>query len=170
MKKTATRAVKPLNKRSKKEQSASWQIIHGRDRTGPPAIYDHEIHPAGIIAYFKKRYDQLKDADVKTDARGRVTYVKKPVRPPTTAGYAAEIGVSRVALWNWAKRYPEFEDAVEIARSMQEQILVEMGLQNGYNANMTIFVLKNLQHWTDKVENTHKGGVTLLVDEQDTKA
>ena len=45
-----------------------------------------------------------------------------------------------------------------------------MGVLGAYGPNMTIFVLKNLLNWTDKVEQTQKGTVVLRFDAQDAEA
>ena len=164
------RARKPLKKRTEKQRDAARRLLHGRNRTGPEGIYDPEIHPDGIVAYFRERFDKLKESVELTDARGRVSHVKAPVQPPTCAGYAAEIGVCRRTIWKWGEKHTEFEEALGLAKAMQEQIIVELGLEGAYNPNFAMFVLKNLQDWKDKVETTHKGGVILQVDEQDLEA
>ena len=164
------RAKKPLKKRTIKERLAAKRLLHGRNRRGPEGIYDPEIHPAGIVAYFRERFDKLKESVELTDSRGRVSHVKAPVSPPTCAGYAAKIGVCRETIWSWGEKYTEFQEALGISKAMQEQIIVELGLEGAYNPNFAMFVLKNLQQWKDKVETIHTGGVILQIDEQDLEA
>ena len=45
-----------------------------------------------------------------------------------------------------------------------------MGVMGAYSTSMTIFVLKNLLNWTDKVEQVQKGAVVLRFDAQDAAA
>ena len=102
--------------------------------------------------------------------QGGVKYVQAPVPPPTLAGYAAKIGVRRETLWAWTQQHEEFDEAVGICKAIQEQVLVTMGLLGAYRPNMTIFMLKNLLDWTDKVEHVQTGAVVLRFDAQDASA
>ena len=45
-----------------------------------------------------------------------------------------------------------------------------MGLLGAYRPSVTIFMLKNLLGWKDKVEQVHTGAVVLRFDAQDTAA
>lgn len=139
-------------------------------RTCPTKIYDENVHPEGIIEFFKNRFDQIRDAEKYVTEKGQVGYVMKPIRPPTLAGYAAHIGVSRITLWDWRQRYEEFDEAVDLCKAMQEALLVELGTTGALNPAVTNFTLKNLQDWMDKVEETHKGTVALQFDGQDAEA
>ncbi len=162
------RAEKPLKDRTLREQRNALKILRG---TGGGAVpfYDPAVHPAGLVAFFQKRLDELGDAVHVITEKGQQSYLKKPVRPPTLAAYAASIGVSRFTLRNWSQRHDEFSDAYEIAKTIQEAIVVELALQGAYNSNFAAFVLKNLQGWTDRVEATHVGGIVLKLDEQDSE-
>ena len=93
-------------------------------------------------------------------------YVQAPVRPPLFAGYAVKIGVRRQTLWNWARRHEDFDEAVGICKAMQEHVFITMGLLGAYRPGMTIFVLKNLLRWQDKIERANRGRVILRVVEQ----
>ena len=77
-----------------------------------------------------------------------------------------KIGVRRQTLWNWARRHEEFDEAVGISKAMQEHIFITMGLLGAYRPGMTIFVLKNLLRWQDKIEKANRGRVILRVVEQ----
>ena len=82
----------------------------------------------------------------------------------------AKIGVRRETLWAWARKHEEFDEAVGICKGVQEIVFVHMGVLGAYAPNMTIFVLKNLLNWTDKVEQVQKGPVVLRFDAQDAEA
>ena len=45
-----------------------------------------------------------------------------------------------------------------------------MGLLGAYPPGLTMFMLKNLLGWKEKVEQVHVGGVTLHFDAQDAEA
>ncbi len=45
-----------------------------------------------------------------------------------------------------------------------------MGLLGAYVPGLTIFTLKNLLGWEDKMEQTHVGAVVLHFDAQDAEA
>ena len=97
-------------------------------------------------------------------------HVQAPVSPPTLAGYAARVGVRRETLWAWTRQHEEFGEAVGICKAIQEQVLVTMGLLGAYAPGLTIFMLKNLLGWQDKVEQVQKGAVVLRFDAQDAAA
>ena len=86
------------------------------------------------------------------------------------ASYAAEIGVGRATIWTWGERYEEFGDALEHCKAMQEAILLELGATGSLNNGFVALMMKNLHGWQDKVEATHRGGVTLVFDKQDEEA
>ena len=163
------RGKPPLKNRTRKEQDEAYQILHGAPIRSERPTYDLDVHPAGLVAYFRKALDGLKDAYRVTTDKGQKSYLKTPVRPITLAGYAAEIHVSTRTLYDWSQKHEEFGEAVGEAKAIQEQVFVEMGLQGAYNPNVVNFVLKNLQGWTDKAEIAHKGTVVLKIDEQDSR-
>lgn len=160
---------KKLSDRTIQEQLKTRRLLH--DDPGPPnKVYNPDVHPAEIVAFFKERFDQVQDAVKVTTDKGAVSWVAKPVRPPTMAAYAATISVRRETLWAWSKQYEAFGEALGICKAMQEAILVELGTIGALNPAVTNFVLKNLQEWTDRVEETHKGTVALQFDAQDSDA
>lgn len=159
---------KPLKDRTLREQYEARNILEGAPDS-PIQVYDPEVHPKGLVDYFSNRLKQIEDPE-KYATEHRLVYVTKPVRPPTLAGYAVSIGVRRETLWAWGKQHTEFDEAVGIAKSIEQQILIEQGLLGAYNPGVVALCLKNLQGWTDRVEETHKGSVTLHFDKQDEEA
>ncbi len=89
---------------------------------------------------------------------------------PTLSGYAAKVGVRRETIWAWARRHEEFDEAVGVCKAIQEDLLITMGLLGAYVPGLTIFTLKNLLGWEDKMEQTHRGTVALQFDAQDAEA
>jgi DNA-binding XRE family transcriptional regulator len=139
-------------------------------KENPHRVYDPNYHPADVIAYFKERYEAIDDPIRYRTDKGALGFVTKPVRPPTQAAYAAKIGVRRETLWAWEQKHDEFSVALGIAKAFQEALLVELGAVGALAPSTTNFILKNLQGWTDKIEETHKGSVALQFDAQDSEA
>lgn len=167
----ARRLGKRLSERSRKEQDAAYRILYGRRaRRGPESAYDPEVHPAGIIDYFRESFDALGDSEQINTVHGDRKYVHEPLRVPTLAGYAATIGISREMLWSWAGKYPELEEAIGICKAMQEQIIVELSAKGSYPPQVFALMMKNLHGWADKVEQKSEGVVTLVFDAQDRDA
>lgn len=161
--------VKLLGERPLKVQHETRRILHDNPKT-PRSIYDPDVHPDGIIAFFRERFAQVEDPERYVTEKGQVGYVTKPVRPPTIAAYAAGIGIAVSTIYAWEKKYEDFHYAVDICRAIQEAILVEVGTTGGLNPSSTNFALKNLQKWTDKMEQTYQGTVALQFDAQDADA
>jgi transposase-like protein len=72
--------------------------------------------------------------------------------------FAAIIGVSRQALYDWAKKHKEFGEAKEeghasrILQAEQTLWLITTGKMKG-NVTGAIFLLKNIAGWRDSVES-----------------
>ncbi len=139
-------------------------------KVGRPSKYRPDHHPEDIVAYFRAALDAVEEPERVESRRGGVKYVQAPVPPPTLAGYAARVGVRRETLWGWARQHEDFDEAVGICKAIQEHLLLHMGLLRAYPPALTIFMLKNLLGWKDKVERAHVGRVTLHFDAQDAAA
>ena len=97
---------------------------------------------------------------------------KVPSRFPTLARFAANIGVTRETLHDWATakkedgelRYPDFSYSYKRAKEYQEAILVEGAMAGAFQANFSIFTAKNVLGWRDKTEQEITGadGAPLL--------
>ncbi len=168
-KKTTRKRDGAEKRRTAAERRAIWRILEARP-VGRPSKYKPDFHPDDIVAYFRESFDAIEDPKRVESAHGGVKYVQAPVRPPLLAGYAVRVGVTRQTLWNWARRHEEFDEAVGICKAMQEHVFITMGLLGAYRPGMTIFVLKNLLRWQDKVEQVHKAAVVLRIDAQDAAA
>ena len=152
-----------------KERYEIRRILYDEKHEGSGLRYDPDFHPKDFVRYFRARYDDLKDAE-RYATEHRLTYVAKPTRPPTLAGYAAEIHVGRGCMWDWAKKYEAFDLAVEECKAIQEAMVVELTAIGAYNPTFAAFMMKNLHNWQDKIEQTHRGAVTLNFDDEDEKA
>jgi len=166
--------VKLLGQRPLKVQHETRRVLHDNPKT-PRLKYDSNVHPVqdhpdGIIAFFRERLQQVEDPERYVTEKGQVGYVVKPVRPPTISAYAAKIGVALSTITDWERKYEDFHYAVDMCRAIQEAVFVEGGTTGALNPSATNFALKNLQRWTDKMEQTYQGTVALQFDAQDADA
>lgn len=105
------------------------------------------------------------------DKHGNETTQVMPGVFPTLARFAANIGVCRDTLHDWATaknpngthRQPKFSDAYKRAKALQEANLVEGTMAGAYNSTFAIFTAKNVLGWRDKIEQeiTGKDGAPL---------
>ena len=93
--------------------------------------------------------------------KGLPIVIKVPLPLPTFAAWAAKIKVSPKTILGWANQFDDFGSAVEICKAMQENMLFNNGLQGLYNPSVTIFGLKNLAGWTDKIESKVEANLTM---------
>lgn len=71
--------------------------------------------------------------------------------------FALERGYHPQRLSEFAQKNKKFSEALERAKAWQELRLVEGGLQGGYNATITKFVLTNCHNWADKTHQALSG-------------
>jgi hypothetical protein len=162
------RKVTPPENRTEKEKREARRILEAGPG-GPKPLYDPNVHPIGVVQYFRDKYDQMEEVREHLTKTGQIQQIKKSISPPSLAGYAAEQNLSVDTIFDWAQKYEEFGNAVQVAKSIQQHMLVELTLQGAYNPHFAQFVLKNLQGWSDKVDVKSSGSVTLNIDEQDSK-
>lgn len=81
------------------------------------------------------------------------------------SSFAANIGVSRSTITEWASVHPEFSAAVKAAKTAvaawYDKTARKIAIDGGGNATICIFGLKNFddEDFRDKVEQHHTGGV-----------
>ena len=83
--------------------------------------------------------------------------------------FAAEIGVARDTISEWANVHPEFSAAVKIGKAKCAAWWEKLGRSNAIsgdgNATLVIFGLKNMaaDDWREKQQVEHDGGFTIEV-------
>lgn len=80
---------------------------------------------------------------------------------------AAKIGHHRDTIYEWAKKHPEFSDAIKLARGLRVFKLEAdlLSAKDGPNVTSRIFALKNADatEWRDKHDVEHSGNMTVQV-------
>ena len=117
-----------------------------------------------MIDYFSVApYEWIIDNEGEEGLEERRLHVEDPV---FFSGFARSIGVSARVLRKWKTQFPEFKEAYEICKDLQEEMIVINTMMGFYKTAMGIFTLKNTSGWRDKVDNKHSGSVSFrtLVD------
>ena len=88
--------------------------------------------------------------------------LKLEVKLPTIEGFAVYIGVVKSTLYEWAKKNPEFSNALARLKTEQYKRLLNSGLSGKYNSVITKLILSSNHGLSEKqiVENQ----VNLTVD------
>lgn len=158
----------PLCKRPPKERHEAYRILHGR-RHGPLPLYDPDYHPDALIQFFQEHLEGIAEIESRVTKNRERKYTQKPIPPPTLSGWAHKMGIARQTVWEWEQKHSEFGQAVGLAKAIQEDTLIRMGVLGAYNPRLVELMLKNLHEWTDRAEVTTKGEVHLHFDAQDEK-
>lgn len=75
---------------------------------------------------------------------------------PKVAGLAIELGVHRDTIYEWSKEHKEFSDILDNLLSLQEEELIERGLEGSFNPTITKLMLTK-HGYTDKNDVTSDG-------------
>jgi transposase len=81
--------------------------------------------------------------------------------------FAAEINVARSTINYWMESFPEFSEAVKIAKAKcaawWEKVSRTNAIEGGGNATLCIFGLKNMapDEWREKQEIQHSGSIDI---------
>lgn len=161
--------VKPLSERTQRERYEAMRLLRDH-KVAAETTYDPEFHPRAVVEFFHRALENVPPIERIETERGDVKYVQAPVYLPTLARFAVVVGVTRQTIWAWAKKYELFERAVDTAKAIQEDMLVNLGGTRAHDSRFCEFVLKNRHGWADKIEQTHRGEVTLHFDAQDESA
>jgi len=67
--------------------------------------------------------------------------IPQNMKIPTVEGIALKLGISKNTLYEWAKKHPEFQDALDELKMKQKEALTEIGIFGGKEINATIVAL-----------------------------
>lgn len=166
-------AEAPVKKRGRQAKQPQAPAETGQGKTvaknlgGRPPKYTDDFADQ-LIEYFNS--PPTREVTVR-DKQGNESVEILPGVFPTLARFAANIGVCRDTLHDWAtaknpdgtQRQPKFSDAYKRAKALQEANLVEGTMAGAYNSTFAIFTAKNVLGWRDKIEQeiTGKDGAPL---------
>lgn len=77
---------------------------------------------------------------------------------PTKGGLARYLGISRETIYDWSSKYEEFSDIVEDLFAEQEDMLIQNGLTNKFNASITKVIL---------TKHGYREGVDMTTNDKD---
>ena len=67
--------------------------------------------------------------------------IPQNMKIPTVEGIALKLGISKETMYQWAKEYKEFSDALELVKVKQKEYLTEIGIFGGKEINSNIVAL-----------------------------
>lgn len=155
-----------LRDRPPKERHEAFKILNS-PKHGPLPLYDPEYHPNDLIEFFQDALDKIEEIESRLTKQRERKHTQKPVPPPTLSGWAARTGVVRQTVWEWEQKHEEFAQAIGLAKMIQEDVLIRMGVLGAWHPRLVEFMLKNLHEWTDRHEVKTTGDVHLHFDAQD---
>jgi hypothetical protein len=124
-------------------------------KVGRPTKYKPE-YCQKLIDYFVN-WEPFYESPVEKQAKdGTCTtrMEKIPNPPPFLTKFAREeLNTTRDMMWGWGKKFPEFSNALKIAKERFEEILIQNGLMGKYSTPFAIFTAKNTIGWRDKIES-----------------
>lgn len=91
---------------------------------------------------------------------------------PKVESFAIYIGVHKDSLYEWAKLYPEFSDALKKIMLLQAEQLIDDGIYGGKEVNATIIklLLQNNHGMREKTDTTTDGekleGLVIIKDKE----
>ena len=125
-------------------------------RTGRPTKYYPGIE-AKVKEYLKERQDkeELKVKQIIEGGKEQTVYESDLIVDlPTVAGLASYIGVNKTTLYEWAKSYESFSNALGSILQEQERRLLNNGLSGKYNSTIAKLILSSNHGYAEKTEGT----------------
>jgi len=120
---------------------------------GRPTKYTEDM-PERVDAYLaecKVWWEEFhKTRGDKSDTYERILNVKLPM----VEGFAEYIDVSKNTLYDWAKEYPKFSDALDRIIRQQHNMLAQGGIAGHFNPVITKLMLSNNHGYREKSDVT----------------
>ncbi|TXH46553.1 MAG: hypothetical protein E6Q97_29245 [Desulfurellales bacterium] len=118
---------------------------------GRPSKYD-PIYADKLLEYFSN----AEPFQIVTDEKGKQSLF--PNKLPTIERFAASIGVDPNTIGNWANAHPEFFGAINEAKAMQRDMLIQGGLMGSYKDTIVKLILSTNHGMSEKTSQdiTHK--------------
>lgn len=116
---------------------------------GRPSKYRKE-YCQEIIKFFDRDLVETREKQIITKDGVQTVVEEVPCRLPTIEAFATYLGVTKKTLWQWEQEHPEFLHAVERAKAMAQDILVQNALARRYAEGFAKFVGMNYMDMRDK--------------------
>lgn len=131
---------------------------------GAPSDYKPEYCDA-LIKYFDvPPYREIPETWYNPDGSVKRESMKLVANPPAhIGGFARSIGVSKVTVYEWAKRYPDFAYSLLHARDMRRAMIIDNALSGLYNPLFAKLAAANLFGWHDRQDVNHTGEVKSVI-------
>ena len=160
---------------TKKNTKEAKHITERNTKLGPPTKYTSDM-PEALIEFFNVDPDEYLKHNFTNAMKSNFQII--PGKFPTLIKFARSIGVSRATFYLWAEEHPEFKKAMDDAKQLQEEAVVNIGIAT--NGGFAAFMLKCNHGWRDNDDlnvNTQAAGDVTVVftrgkskDERDVEA
>lgn len=164
--------------------SAIEEIV--RSAVTPPQEDELEVSVLGRPIEYKPEYKQIAldylkgcadewEQLVKSEGKNDVFEYKRKINLPTIEGLAIVIGCSKQAVYRWAKRFPDFRNALSQIMNHQAVRLMNNGLGGYYESRLATALLGANHGVRAPVEDASarsRGNTTINIvsfNNQDTK-
>lgn len=117
---------------------------------GRPTSYRPEYCEQIVEFFSVKPYFQREVITTGKNDYQKVETVDVPNDLPHLVDFCLKINVNPATISDWAKRYPEFDDALKTAKLINEKMLAINALRGLYNSTFSIFMAKNKFGWRDE--------------------
>lgn len=125
-------------------------------KNGRPTKYKHE-YIAKADEYLLTCVDEEYDW-TKSDGKAGTSWERKvKVHLPTIEGFASFLDVNKTTLYEWAKNYPRFSNALTKITTEQAKRLLEKGLSGDYNPTIAKLILSSNHGMREKTDITTDG-------------
>jgi len=142
---------------------------------GRPTVYKPEFCTI-LVDYFSYEHFTIKDMTITKSDGTIIDKTEREAAPPLFLSGAAKIIAEHVypgeltrqikfrasyrdTFNDWAKKFPDFSDALKTAKELEVERIRTNGHLGLYNCAFSIFTLKNIAGWRDTQEVKHSGEV-----------
>lgn len=133
---------------------------------GAPTKYDPKYCDE-LIELFNRELFNIEEIDVLEKGRWVKKKIKVPCLIPTLERFAINIGVTRSTLNNWGAAHPEFLEAMEKAKEMAKDILIQHTAMGNYKEKFAIFYMTNVTDLRERVVEQKEDKKLEMVISQD---
>lgn len=141
-----------------KKSTTNGHAVQGTKEMGAPTKYT-EDHIEEIERYLEAcRDEDLQIVKQRNEEKGYESYDNRlVVKLPTVEGFARHIGVNKTSLYEWAKLYPNFSNALERIVDEQKERLINCGLAGTYQPVIVKLMLSSNHGMREKSDVTTDG-------------